>query len=249
MTAALEPTTRTPRPRAVRDDRHVTELALAARGGDRGAVESFVRATLGDVWRFVAHLTADVQSADDLTQETFLRALTGLPRFAGRSGARTWLLSIARRVVVDRYRSASARPRIADTADWRAAAERTQSPGVPGFDEGLALLDLLETLDGPRREAFVLTQLLGLPYAEAASAAGCPVGTVRSRVARAREAMTGLLHAAEEEAPRPLALAGPGRADPADGRSATEVGFPLPKRDERGRVDRGRGQEAGQGTS
>ena len=48
------------------------------------------------------------------------------------------------------------------------------------------MADLLARLDADRREAFVLTQLLGLPYAEAAEVAGCPVGTIRSRVARAR---------------------------------------------------------------
>jgi RNA polymerase sigma-70 factor, ECF subfamily len=175
------------------DDGQVTEWALAARGGDREAVERFVRATHRDVWRYVAHLAGDVQNADDLTQETYLRALSGLPRFAGRSSARSWLLSIARRVVVDRYRAASSRPRIADTADWQAAAERAQTCALPGFDEGVALLDLLDALDPSRREAFVLTQLLGLPYAQAATAAGCPIGTVRSRVARAREDVTALL--------------------------------------------------------
>ena len=50
----------------------------------------------------------------------------------------------------------------------------------------MAVADLLARLDPDRREAFVLTQLLGLPYAEAAEVAGCPVGTIRSRVARAR---------------------------------------------------------------
>ena len=52
--------------------------------------------------------------------------------------------------------------------------------------EGAAVTDLLGRLSPDRREAFVLTQLLGLPYAEAAEVAGCPVGTIRSRVARAR---------------------------------------------------------------
>ena len=64
----------------------------------------------------------------------------------------------------------------------------------------MALLELLATLDAPRREAFILTQLLGLPYADAASATGCPMGTVRSRVSRAREHMTALLRAAEDPA-------------------------------------------------
>lgn len=192
---------------ARKDDEQVTAWALAARGGDPAAIERFVQATYGDVWRFTAHLSGDVHGADDLTQDTFLRALGGLPRFAGRSGARTWLLSIARRAVIDRYRHTAARPRISDTVDWRSAAEGTQPVGVPGFEEGVALLELLDTLQATRREAFVLTQLLGLSYAEAATATGCPIGTVRSRVARARDDLVVLLRAAET-APRAAAAAG-----------------------------------------
>lgn len=71
----------------------------------------------------------------------------------------------------------------------------------------MVLLDLLTELAPARREMFLLTQVLGLPCADAA-AAGCPIGTVRFRVARAREDMTALLDAAEYPGPRPLALAG-----------------------------------------
>jgi RNA polymerase sigma-70 factor (ECF subfamily) len=183
---------------AAPSDTQITEWALAARGGDGEAFERFVRATRIDVWRFVAHLCADAQGAEDLAQETYLRTLTALPRFEGRSCARTWLLSIARRVVADRYRAAAARPRLTDGPNWHAEAERSQPGGLPGFEEGVALLDLLSSLDAPRRQAFVLTQVLGLPYAVAADAVGCPIGTIRSRVARARAVMTSLLHAAED---------------------------------------------------
>ncbi|WP_043268455.1 sigma-70 family RNA polymerase sigma factor [Streptomyces sp. CT34] len=181
--------------RSTRNDEKVTRWALAARSGNPDAVEHFVRATHRDVWRFVAHLSSDVNVADDLTQETYLRALTSLPRYAGRSCARIWLLSIARRVVIDRYRSAAARPRIVNSVDWQAAAERAQPTDLPGFDEGVALRDLLDSLDDTRREAFLLTQVLGLPYQDAAAVAGCPVGTVRSRVARARADLSGWLNA------------------------------------------------------
>ena len=111
--------------------------------GDREAAATS-SAHASAVWRFVAHL-AGPADADDLTQETYLRALASLPRFAGRSCARTWLLSIARRVVIDRYRYESARPRLHGADDWQAAAERVQdgSGTVPGFEEGVALLDLL----------------------------------------------------------------------------------------------------------
>ncbi|MFJ6215709.1 sigma-70 family RNA polymerase sigma factor [Streptomyces sp. NPDC092296] len=196
MTPAL------PRPRSAPcrppyDDATVTAWALAARDGDPIAVEMFVRSTRHDVWRYVAYLSAEPQAADDLTQDTYLRALRGLPRFEGRSSARTWLLSIARRTVADRFRFAAARPRLLDTDDWQAVAEGAQNCDLPGFEEGVALADLLATLPAERREAFVMTTMLGLPYEEAAQAAGCPIGTVRSRVFRARTVLIGLLADAE----------------------------------------------------
>ncbi|MGW7367879.1 sigma-70 family RNA polymerase sigma factor [Streptomyces sp. NPDC054841] len=181
----------------IHGDEAVTNWALDARRGDPEAVERFVRALHRDVWRYVAYLSADPQSADDLTQDTFLRALRSLHRFEGRSSARTWLLTIARRTVVDSLRHAAARPRPADTADWQTAVEHAQPRGLPGFEEGVALTELLAALPKERREAFVLTQLVGLPYAEAAALCRCPVGTVRSRVARARAALADLLYEAD----------------------------------------------------
>lgn len=174
-------------------DEVTTAWALAARGGDTDAVEHFVRALQRDVQRYVAHLCADPQAVEDLAQDTFLRALGSLHRFEGRSSARSWLLSIARRAVIDSLRYAAARPRLSDVPDWQLAVERAQPLGLPGFDDGVALLDLLAALPDDRREAFVLTQMAGLPYAEAAEVSDCPVGTVRSRVARARATLMDLL--------------------------------------------------------
>ncbi|MFI9400875.1 RNA polymerase sigma factor SigC [Nocardia sp. NPDC052316] len=167
------------------EDDETTRLALAAARGDRQALEAFIRATQKDVWRLLAHLT-EVGRADDLTQETYLRALGSIKRFEGRASARTWLLSIARRVVVDQVRMAVARPKIAHGVDWAAAADR-QVPRRDGLTEIVELNLLLDDLAPERREALVLTQVLGLSYAEAAAVCGCPVGTVRSRVARGRE--------------------------------------------------------------
>ncbi|NUT90547.1 MAG: sigma-70 family RNA polymerase sigma factor [Saccharothrix sp.] len=167
-----------------RDDDAVTALALAAGAGDRGAVERFVRATQRDVWRLVAHLT-DPGRADDLAQEVYLRALRTLPSFEGRSSARTWLLSIARRTVVDHLRAAGARPAIAWAVDVHQASDAR--PSATGFEDVVELNVLLAGLAPERREALLLTQVLGLSYAEVAEICGCPVGTVRSRVARARE--------------------------------------------------------------
>ncbi len=166
------------------DDDNVTCLALAAGLGDRVAIERFIKATERDVWRTVAYL-ADPGVADDLTQETFLRALGSLPRFSGRSSARTWLLSIARRVVVDQIRRNQSRPRISYTVDLERVLDARRSPAR--FEDVIEIRMLLDGLDTDRRDALVLTQVLGLSYAEAAEVCGCPVGTIRSRVARARD--------------------------------------------------------------
>ncbi|CAL9673998.1 sigma-70 family RNA polymerase sigma factor [Streptomyces sp. enrichment culture] len=183
-------------------DETVTAWALAAAGGDSEAVDRFVRALQHDVLRYVAYLADDAQAADDLAQDTFLRALTALHRFEGRSSARVWLLSIARRAVADSLREVARRPRTESTGDWQDAVERAQPAGLPGFDDGVALMHLVDTLPRDRREAFLLTQVYGLPYADAAKVARCPVGTIRSRVARARSSLAETLAAEEPDTGR-----------------------------------------------
>lgn len=170
------------------DDDQVTFLARSAGRGDQAALAEFIAATQRDVWRMVAYLTSPA-SADDLTQETFVRAIRSLPSFSGRSSARTWLLSIARRVVVDQIRYTSSRPRTVALSDFDQRGRATR------IESMVEIRLLLDGLDPKRREALVLTQLLGLSYAEAAEVSGCPIGTVRSRVARARD---DLLRAANE---------------------------------------------------
>jgi RNA polymerase sigma-70 factor, ECF subfamily len=156
--------------------------AADAATGDPLAAASLVRATQSDVWRLCAAL-GDRQSADDLTQETYLRAFAALHRFEGRSSLRTWLLAIARRVCADAVRAKRRRLTLVRTPS---VADLEVSDGADRVGEHVSVNDLLARLDRERREAFVLTQLLGLPYAEAAEVVGCPVGTIRSRVARAR---------------------------------------------------------------
>jgi RNA polymerase sigma-70 factor, ECF subfamily len=165
-----------------RDD-EITRSALAGARGDAEATVAFIRATQRDVHRFLTSLVG-AREADDLAQETYLRALRSLPRFAARSSARTWLLSIARRAAADHVRTAVRRPRTGAEPDWDLVPEHT--PAMPGVDERVLLRELVLGLDEDRREAFVLTQMLDLSYADAAAVCGCPVGTIRSRVARAR---------------------------------------------------------------
>ncbi|MFF5171441.1 sigma-70 family RNA polymerase sigma factor [Micromonospora sp. NPDC000089] len=158
-----------------------TSWALAARDGDPLAQAAFVRATQVEVWRFTAALV-DPDDADDLTQETYLRAFRALPSFQGRSSVRTWLLGIARRACADHLRTVVRRRRL----DERLAADAHTAHPHPDPAGQLGAADLVRQLPAERRGAFVLTQLLGLSYAEAAAVEGVPVGTIRSRVARAR---------------------------------------------------------------
>ncbi|GAA4565281.1 sigma-70 family RNA polymerase sigma factor [Micromonospora coerulea] len=171
------------RPEAGRDAARdaATDWALAARDGDPVAQAAFVRSTQAEVWRFAAALI-DPDSADDLTQETYLRAFRALPGFEGRSSARTWLLGIARRACADHLRTVVRRRRL----DERLAAHAHTDGPHPDPAGHLGAADLVRRLPAERRGAFVLTQLLGLSYAEAAAVEGVPVGTIRSRVARAR---------------------------------------------------------------
>lgn len=157
-----------------------TEWALAAQAGDPLAEAAFVRVTQAEVWRFVAALV-DTASADDLTQETYLRAFRALPRFEARSSVRTWLLGIARRACADHLRAVVRHRRLEDR--MAASATDTSYPDPAGHVSAAALLTRLAP---ERREAFVLTQLLGLTYEQAAAVIEVPVGTIRSRVARAR---------------------------------------------------------------
>ena len=155
-----------------------------ARDGDTGALMAVIRRSQVDVWRFCSYMV-DRSSADDLTQEVYLRAWRELPRFRGESSARTWLLAIARRTCVDERRRRGRRARL--------VAHLSRDAPVPDPAPSVEIGLMFEGLDPDRRTAFLVTQVLGLSYAEAAEVCGCPIGTVRSRVARARADLVHLL--------------------------------------------------------
>jgi len=162
------------------------ELALRAARGDGRALTEFVRATSRQVWRTCAFLV-DRASADDLTQETYLRAVRSLPTYRAESEPVRWLLTIARRACADEI---AHRQRARVITAWARAAYRV-STIEPSLDVELA--DAVARLPPERREAFLLTAIAGFSYTEAASLCACPIGTIRSRVARARaELIAGL---------------------------------------------------------
>jgi RNA polymerase sigma-70 factor, ECF subfamily len=162
----------------------LTRLAHAAARGDRAALASLVRQTQGDVWRLCAHLV-DPASADDLAQDTYVRAIPALGKFRGDAPVRTWLLAIARRACAAEIGARSRDRRLTARVAAMPGGTLGQPPAEPGAQ---AVADeLLAALEPGRRAAFVLTQMLGCSYAEAAAICDCPIGTVRSRVARARD--------------------------------------------------------------
>lgn len=167
------------------DDDRLTGLTLAARSGDRAAATELIAASYPQVQRFLGHL-CDPGEVDDLTQETYLRAMRGLRTYAARCPALAWLLSIARRVAADHVRAAVRRPRTTSLDRLNAAGVAVPEPRSGGVEDAVLLRHLLDGLTPDRREAFVATQVLGLSYEQAAQVCDCPVGTIRSRVARAR---------------------------------------------------------------
>lgn len=164
---------------------NLDRLATAAQAGDRQALDTFVRTIQADVWRFCAHLTRPGE-ADDLAQESLLRVVAHLDRWQ-RGPVITWVLGVTRNVCFEDIRKRTRRR-------TNPAAEPSQPP-TPDPYGAVETRRLLEGLPYDQREALVLTQLLGLPYADAADVVGCPIGTIRSRVARGRDAMSAALRA------------------------------------------------------
>jgi RNA polymerase sigma-70 factor (ECF subfamily) len=181
----------------------LTRLLLDARDGDRHALAAVVRTTQADVWRLASHLVGTTD-ADDVTQDTYVRMWRALPRFRAEASARTWLLVIARRACVDALRKQGRHQRLVRrsvSAVARQAGgstdERVGPVSVAAPDEHLALDALVDSLERDRRIAFVLTQVIGCSYDEAAAVCAVPVGTIRSRVSRAREDLVAALEAVD----------------------------------------------------
>lgn len=156
----------------------LSSLLATARAGDEDALTKFIRTSQPEVWRFCAHLVGR-ELADDATQQTYVAAWRALGAFRGDSSARTWLFAIARRTALE-----LARRQVRAAQLDSVVPEPSRSPNPESWTE---LDQLLNKLDDERRMALLLTQVFGLSYAEAAEVCLCPVGTIRSRVARARE--------------------------------------------------------------
>jgi len=139
--------------------------------------------------RFAVSL-ANSQQADDLVQETLLRACDKIRLFDGRSEMLPWLMTILRNQFYTEHRK---RRKEVEDVDGAYAARLTSNPVQIAHAEHADLRGALLKLPKEMREALIAVGYSGLTYREAAEACGCPVGTIRSRVHRARECLAARL--------------------------------------------------------
>jgi RNA polymerase sigma-70 factor (ECF subfamily) len=160
------------------------------------ARETFEREALvhlDAVYRTALRLAGDPADAEDLAQETMLKAFRSWRQYRPGTNAKAWLLTILRNTFVNEYRRRKARPATVDVGEIEAFTVfrdvQDADPERTIFDR-LVDDDVLRAIDGlpaDFREVLVLSDVEGLTYAEIAEAVGAPVGTVKSRLFRARQ--------------------------------------------------------------
>jgi len=178
-----------------------SDLSLVRRvqRGDKGAFDALVLKYQHKVVKLVMRYVRNPAEAEDVAQEAFIKAYRALPQFRGESAFYTWLYRIAintaKNAVVSRDRSPVEfdldSQNSDESYDMQGRLKDSETP------EGLVLTDeirstvnaAIDALPEDLRTAIVLRELEGLSYEEIAAAMGCPVGTVRSRIFRAREAI------------------------------------------------------------
>ena len=162
-----------------------------ARRGDLPAFEELVRAYQADVYRFAWHVTRDRGLAEDVTQDAFIRAFRFIGGYRGGTKFTSWLFSITRNCAMDALRRQ--RPGVELDAERGPFRE-------PADQVARAELDAaLRAVSPEHRESFLLVEVFGLSYQEAADVLGVRVGTIKSRMFRARQALCRALADDEEE--------------------------------------------------
>jgi RNA polymerase sigma-70 factor, ECF subfamily len=174
------------------------ELVRRVQAGDQSAFNLLVLKYQHRVLKLVGRFVNDPTEAEDVAQEAFLKAYRALASFRGDSAFYTWLYRIAINTAKNALVSQRRRPvdfdldlQDPDQYERQARLKEADTPeGVLLTDEIRAVVEeAMEQLPEDLRTAIVLRELEGLSYEEIAEAMDCPVGTVRSRIFRAREAI------------------------------------------------------------
>jgi RNA polymerase sigma-70 factor (ECF subfamily) len=160
------------------------------------AYESIVRYYEAFVFSVAVRVTLDRDEAYDVTQETFVRFYAGLSRFRGQSKLSSYLYRIATNAGIDMVRRRSQHPVSGNDAQADLLTVEAPQTAGDGLDTGevkKAVLAALEEIAPAFRTAFIMVDLEGRSYEEVATDLGIPVGTVKSRVFRARSELRTLL--------------------------------------------------------
>jgi len=149
---------------------------------------------LSQLYTAAVYLTKDKTEAEELIQETYLRAFQFFDKFQPGTNCKAWLLSIVRHLFINRYWQKKREPEIIDWAKVERAYDSVVEQGERADPESLLFSKLmgrdienaLKQLPEEFRTAIILVDIEELTYEEAAQVMGCPVGTIRSRVSRGR---------------------------------------------------------------
>ena len=178
-------------------------LVERVKSGDMRAFEMLVMKYQRRIERLIARMVRDVDLVPDIAQETFIRAYRAIPQFRGESAFYTWLYRIAvntaKKALVELKRdplvSESAYSASVEEGDETSRVENELSDGatpeaVLASKEVAATVNAaIDALSEDLRQAITLREIEGLSYEEIADVMNCPIGTVRSRIFRAREAI------------------------------------------------------------
>ena len=173
----------------------MTDRELKAKQGDQNAFEELVLENQNKVYSLALRLVNDREEAADLAQEAFVKAWQGLPSFQGESSFSTWVYRLTTNLCIDHLRKKKRRegvePSVSlddENSGWAEPADRESDPQLrlERSERGRALARGLAKLPDWQRRVLVLRELSGLSYQEIGEALNIDLGTVKSRIARAR---------------------------------------------------------------
>ena len=174
------------------------ESVRLAQAGDRVAFAHLVRRHQGGVHRFIMRMLGSHEEALELTQETFIKAWHALPRWQPQAQFKTWIYRIASNTAMDALRRRKIVEMVPLEEDYDAPS---QGAGPEVQFESRQRLGALESalaaLSLEQREVILLREIEGLSYAEIGAALDLQEGTVKSRLARAREALASVVRGTE----------------------------------------------------
>jgi RNA polymerase sigma-70 factor (ECF subfamily) len=173
-------------------------LVERVKSGDKHAFDLLVLKYQHRIIKLIMRYIRDPAEAMDVSQEAFIKAYRALPKFRGDSAFYTWMYRIAINTAKNHIVAARRRPleyasdiSEPEEFEWHASLQDADSPErqAMGDDLRVAVEQTIESLPDELRTAITLRELDGLSYEEIAQVMECPVGTVRSRIFRAREAL------------------------------------------------------------